>query len=67
MLNLLVGGLRVTPAHVVLDRAGEQDVLLQDDGDRVAQRAQVIVAHVAPADLDGSLGDVVEAADQLNE
>ena len=44
-----------------------KDVLLQDNGDSVAQRGQVIIAHVAPADLHGAFGDVVEAADQLDE
>ena len=40
---------------------------MQDDGDRVAQGLKVIVAHVTPADRHHALGDVVEAADELNE
>ena len=65
--HLSVGGVRVAPAQVVFDRAGEQHVFLQHDGDIVAQRFQVVPAHVHAAYLDAAFGHVVQAGDQLHQ
>ena len=65
--ELGVGGVGVAPAQVLLDGAGEQDVLLQDDGDLVAQPGQVVVAHVDAADHHAPGGHVVQARDELDE
>ena len=37
MADLLVGGIFIAPAQVILDGAGEQDVLLQHHGDVAAE------------------------------
>ncbi len=67
LLDLLVRRVRIAPAEVLADRAGEELVLLQHHGDRAAQRLDVIVAHVDAADLHAALRRVVQAWDQLHE
>ena len=52
MADLLVGGIFIAPAQVILDGAGEQDVLLQHHGDVAAEGIQVVFADVDAADLD---------------
>ena len=51
-LELLVRGVLVAPAQVFLDRAGEQHVLLEHHGNLIAQRLDVVIAHIHAADLD---------------
>ena len=67
MDHLFIGGIGVAPAQVVLDGAGEEDVLLQHHGHGVAQRFKVVLAHVHAADQHAALGDIVEAGDELHQ
>ena len=65
--HLFIGGVRVAPAQVVLDGAGEEDVLLQHHGHGIAQRFKVVLAHVHAADEHAALGDVVKAGNELHQ
>ena len=67
LADLLVGGVWVAPAQVLGDGAAKQHVFLQDHGYLVAQRVQVVVAHVHAADAHGALRDIVQAGDQVYE
>ena len=58
-------GVGITPAQVVTDSAGEQQVLLQHNAHSIPQGSKVIPAHILPADLDGAGGSIVQAGDQL--
>ena len=57
----------VAPAQVVKDGAGEEHVLLQHDGDLVAQRLDVVAAHVDAADLHAAAGHVIEPGNQADQ
>ena len=59
LADLLVGGVRIAPAQVLGDRAAKQHVFLQHHGDLVAQRVQVVIAHVHAAYAHGALGGVI--------
>ena len=65
--DLLVGRAGVAPEQVFPDRAREQQILLQNHRDRVAERLGIVFAHVAPADAHRAGGNVVEPRDQLDE
>jgi hypothetical protein len=65
--HLLVGCVGVAPTEVVLDGAREEDVSLEHDRHLVAKGVEVVLAHVSAANAHGSLGCVVEAADELHE
>ena len=65
--ELLLGSVRVAPFQVIPDGAGKQQVLLQHNAYGVAQGGQVVVAHVAAADLDGALGGIVKTGDKLDQ
>ena len=51
--------LRLSLIHIY--SAAEQDVFLQHHGHLVAQRIEVVRAHIAPAHANGALGRVVQA------
>ena len=65
--DLLVGGVRVAPAQVLGDGSGEQHVLLQHHGDLVAQDLHVVVAHVDAADLERTVGHIVQSRHELHQ
>ena len=65
--ELLVGRLRVTPAEVLRDGAGEEHVLLKHDGDLVTQELEVVLSYVDAADADLALACVIETGNQLDE
>ena len=67
MAAFFLRGVILAPAQIVEHRAGEERVLLQDDGDGVAERRQVVIAHVDAADLHAAGVRVVEAADQADQ
>ena len=67
MPDFLIRGIRVSPAEVLADRSGEQDILLEDTGDLVAQDGEVVLPDILAADADGSLRHIVESGDQLYE
>ena len=64
-LEFLVARVFIAPAQVLLDRAGEQHVLLQHHGHLLAQHLDIVGAHVYAADLDRAGRHVVQARDEL--
>ena len=56
-------GVGITPAQVVTDGAGEQQVLLQHNAHSIPQGSKGIPAHILPADLDGAGGGIVQAGE----
>src|SRR5262249_54121957 len=52
---------RAAVSDIVADVAGEQDRVLQDDGDLIAQRPQAQVPHVLTVDEDAPRSNSVEA------
>ena len=48
-------------------RAGEEERILQDDGEVLAQRGQVVLAQVDAVEQNLAGGDVVEAHHQAGE
>ena len=67
MPDFLIRGIRVSPAEVLADRSGEQDILLENTGDLVAQDGEVVLSDILAADADGSLRHIVKSGDQLYE
>ena len=62
-----LGCIRITPAEIVKNRAGEEDVLLQYNGYLTSECIKVILADVLAADIDGATFHIVETADQIDE
>ena len=65
--HLLVAGAVAADAHVLEDRAVEEEPLLGDDDDALPQRAEGGVPQVGPAQGDRALGGVVEPGHQLGQ
>ena len=65
--QFLVHSLRIAPAEVFPDRSGKQNVLLQHHRHLIAQRFQIVIAHVRPADPDDALRHVIQAGNQLDQ
>ena len=66
-LDLFEGRVGQSVGDVVADGDGEEERLVEDDADVLAQRRQGHVAHVVAVDGDGALGDVVEAVEQARD
>ena len=66
-LDLGVGGLGATDADVVAHRPGEEEALLRDDDDPLAQAAQRRVAQVHPVEAHRTFARVVEADHELGQ
>ena len=67
MTELLVRGVFVAPAEIFGDRTRKQLVFLQHHGNGVAQRLQIIIAHVHAAERQPAAGDIVQTRDELHE
>ncbi|MPM45443.1 hypothetical protein SDC9_92130 [bioreactor metagenome] len=67
VLDFFIGCLRISPAEVFRDGAGEEQVVLQNNGDGIAQNAQIIVLYVFAADRYRTVGRVIEPRNQLHE
>jgi hypothetical protein len=65
--HLIIRGVAVAPAEIVLDRAGEQQILLEHHSHLIAESVEIVVPDVHAADPDRALGDVVETGDELDE
>ncbi len=63
---LLVGRVRIAPAQIFRDCAREQHVLLQHHRDLVAQRLQLVVAHVDATHFERAGRDVIQARNELH-
>ena len=57
----------VAPAQIFKNGPGEQHVFLQHNGHLIAQRFQIVFAHVVAADENRSLRRVVEAGNQAGQ
>ena len=58
-----IARVRITPTQVLFDGSREENVLLEDDGNRISQGFEAVVANVDAADRDLSFGDVIQARD----
>lgn len=67
VLDLFVRRVRLAPAQIFFDGPRKQDVLLQDHGDFVAQRLDIVIFDVDAAHVDSALRRVVKARDQIDE
>ncbi len=63
----VVGDFLVAEADVFGQRAGEEERILQDDGEVLAERVQIVLAQVDAVDQNLAGGDVVEAHHQAGE
>ncbi len=63
----LVAGILIGIAQVALDRAREQDALLRDVADLVAQVVLGDLADIDAVHQDRAIGDIVEARDQVDD
>ena len=63
----LLGGVGIAPAQVVINGPAEQNVLLQDNRDLVAQGFHIIVPDIQSAHPDTAFRHIIEAADQVDQ
>jgi hypothetical protein len=63
-LDLRVGRVRPAEADILADGVVEEDDLLADKGDSVAERSDVDLGDVLAVDEDSAAGRVVESEDQ---
>ena len=66
-LQLRICRIRVAPAQIFLDCAGEEHVFLEDDRDLIAERFKIVLAHVTPADPHTAARHIIQTADQLHQ
>jgi hypothetical protein len=64
--NLLRGGVQLSVGDVLLDGSAEEDRVLEDDPDLLAQGLELVVLYVSPIDPDGASSGFVEAEDQAD-
>ena len=67
LLDLVVGGLRVTVEDVLEDGVVEQDRLLHHQTHCVSQLLQVVVSDVDAIDGDRAVVNVIETKDQRHD
>src|SRR5215217_4759774 len=65
--NLLRGGVQLAIGDVLLDGGAEEDRVLEDDPDLLAQGLELVVLYVSPIDPDGAASGFVQAEDQADE
>src|SRR5918995_4951330 len=65
--NLLRGGVQLAVGDVLLDGGAEQDRVLEDDPDLLAQGLELEVLYVSPIDPDGAASGLVQAEDQAGQ
>src|SRR5688500_7519185 len=65
--NLLRGSVQLAVGDVLLDGGAEQDRVLEDDPDLLAQGLELVVLYVSPIDPDGATSGFVEAEDQADQ
>ena len=63
-LTFFVSGIRIAPAQVVIDAAGEKHIVLKYDGYLISQRGHIVVLYVAASDPYLSGCHIVKTADQ---
>src|SRR5918997_2411957 len=65
--NLFRGSVQLPVGDVLLDGGAEEDRVLEDDPDLLAQGLELVVLYVSPIDPDGAASGFVEAEDQADE
>ena len=65
--ELLIRRVRVAPTEILLDGAREEHVLLQHDGDLIAQAFKVVILDVYAADEHLALGRVVKTGNEVDQ
>src|SRR5215213_9515245 len=65
--NLFRGSVQLAIGNVLLDRGAEEDRVLEDDPDLLAQGLELVVLYVSPIDPDGAASGFVQAEDQADE
>src|ERR687897_253333 len=65
--NLLRGGGQLTVGDVLLDGCPEEDRVLEDDPDLLAQGLELVFPYVSPIDPDGAASGFVEAEDKADQ
>ena len=65
--DLVHGGVELAVADVLLDRPREEQWLLEDDADLLAERGELDLAQVAAVEQHAARFRVVEAGDQADE
>src|SRR5699024_4862369 len=66
-LTSLQGGILLSPAQVIQDGAGEEDIFLQNYAHLIPKGLQIIGADVLSAHADAACAHVVQAADQADQ
>src|SRR5215216_5541450 len=64
--NLLRGSVQLAIGDVLLDGGAEEDRVLEDDPDLLAQGLELVVRYVSPIDPDGAASGFVEAEDKAD-
>ena len=67
MDHFFVGGVGIAPAEVILDGAGEEDVLLEDHGDLIAEGFYIVVPDIDAAHFQSAGGNVIQTGNQLDQ
>src|ERR687898_2736008 len=65
--DLLRRGVQLAVRDVLLDGGAEEDRVLEDDPDLLAQGLEFVVLYVSPIDPDGAASGFVEAEDQADQ
>src|SRR3712207_1622019 len=65
--NLLRCSVQLPVGDVLLDGGAEEDRVLEDDPDLLAQGLELVVLYVSPIDPDGTPSGFVEAEDQADQ
>src|SRR5918997_4399727 len=65
--NLLRSGVQLAVGDVLLDGGAEENRVLEDDPDLLAQGLELVVLYVSSIDPDGAASGFVEAKDQADE
>ena len=65
--EFLIRSIGISPAEILLDRPGEKHVLLQHDGDLIAQAFEVVILDVYAANEHLALGRVVKTGDEVDQ
>ena len=65
--DCIVGGIFISPAHIVADRTRKEHRLLRDDTDLLNERALRVLSHVHTVDENRAARHIVEARNQIDK
>src|SRR5699024_5447125 len=64
-LTLFYCSVLISPAQIIMDRTGEEHILLEHDRHLVSQHLHIVFPHIPSPDFYRSLRGVIETADQV--